>query len=338
MSPVVGLHGAGMIAVVHAMAAAAAGFRLGPVASRTAARAAERAARFGGRAVPYDALPAEAEVVVVASPPGDHAAAAARLLAAGATVVVEKPLCTTLADADALAAADAAAGGRLVYGENLVFAPSVRSFLAGRDGLGPLQHLSARALQGRPDWGDFLTPGWGGGVLFDLGAHPIALVLLVGAPARPVAVQAELRAAPDHPTDDDARARIRFDSGLVATVEASWRHGPGPQWDLEAAGAHGVARLELFPEPVLERNGGPVPLPPARTTPAAIDQYGYFDQLRHAAAVARGAAAPLVGLGLGRLVLEVTMAAYASAGAGGVWVPLPVTDRPDVTPLQRWRS
>jgi hypothetical protein len=41
---------------------------------------------------------------------------------------------------------------------------------------------------------------------------------------------------------------------------------------------------------------------------------------------------------LGRLVLEVTMAAYASAGAGGVWVPLPVTDRPDVTPLQRWRS
>ena len=49
--------------------------------------------------------------------------------------------------------------------------------------LGPIEHLEVRALQGRPDWGDFLTAGWGGGVLFDLGVHPLAVALLAAAPA-----------------------------------------------------------------------------------------------------------------------------------------------------------
>src|SRR3546814_7830930 len=38
--------------------------------------------------------------------------------------------------------------------------------------------LEVRALQPRPTWGDFMTESWAGGVLFDLGAHPVAIALL----------------------------------------------------------------------------------------------------------------------------------------------------------------
>ena len=90
---------------------ALAGVTVGPVASRTPARAAERAAQVGGRAVTYDELPAGADVVLVATPPARHASDALAALAAGAAVIVEKPLATTLAEADALVEAAAADGG-----------------------------------------------------------------------------------------------------------------------------------------------------------------------------------------------------------------------------------
>ena len=41
--------------------------------------------------------------------------------------------------------------------------------------LGPLTHLSARAVQAPPTWRSSLTPEWGGGALFDLGVHPVGL-------------------------------------------------------------------------------------------------------------------------------------------------------------------
>jgi predicted dehydrogenase len=270
----------------------------------------------------------------VATPPGDHAAAALRLLAAGTTVLVEKPLCTTAADADALVAATAV-GGRLVYAENLAFAPAVEAFLAACRRAGPLHHLEARALQARPGWGEFLTEGWGGGALFDLGAHPIALVLLAAGPARPVAVQGVLRGGPT--TDEHGTARIRFDDGLVATVVASWLDGPAPLWDVEAAGSGAVTRLELLPATSLELDGRPVALAPSTSAPAIVEELGYLGQLRHAVAVAAGAE-PRIDAVFGRAVLEVTLGAYASAGRGGAWVPLPWAGPRDRTPLELWRA
>ena len=102
-------------------------------------------------------------MVVVATPPARHASDALAALAAGAAVIVEKPLATTLAEADALVEAAAADGDRLGYAENLAFAPIVIRAVSMVRTLGPLRHVDARMLQGRPDWGDFLTEDWGGG-------------------------------------------------------------------------------------------------------------------------------------------------------------------------------
>jgi predicted dehydrogenase len=336
--PTLAFAGSGRITIVHAMAAEVLGLPVGAVASRDPERAAERAAPLGATVCSYDELPAGADAVVVATPPARHVDDAVRALAAGAAVLVEKPLATTLARADDLVAADAAAGGRMLYGENLAFAPVVVRAVELIAGLGPLRHLEARALQGRPDWGDFLTDGWGGGALFDLGVHPLAVVMLAATPARVVQVTARLEGAGDIAVDEYAEVTLRFDSGLGARVVASWRQ-PSAQWDLQAASADGVVRADLVPSLGLERDGDPVPVPSARPDLPLpqLEQFGYLHQLGALADVVAGDR-PRLGARFGRDVLDVVCAAYASAGSGGAPEAVPFTGRRDRTPLELWRG
>ena len=330
----VALAGAGRIAVVHALAAQALELPVGAVASRRPTNAAKLAKDLGARVVRYDELPAGADVVVVATPPARHGADTLRALRAGATALTEKPLCTTLAEADVLAAEG---NGRLVYAENLAFAPVVERAIGLIATLGPLEHLEVRSLQGRPDWGDFLTAGWGGGVLFDLGVHPLAVALLAAAPAAVVEVQAQLEGAGDIAVDDHAEVTLRFDSGLVAQVVSSWRE-PSPVWDLQVASTTGVVRAELIPAISLEHDGEPVALPSTRAgVIPELDAFGYVRQLEVAAGVAEGDSS-FMDAAFGRLVLDIVCAAYSSAGRRGEPEPVPFLGPRDRTPLQLWRG
>jgi predicted dehydrogenase len=332
------LAGAGWVAAVHGIAAQALdGVSVIHVASRTPERAQEAATRLGAVACTYDELPAGADGVVVCSPPAQHAVHSHHALAAGAAVLVEKPLCTTLADADALVAA-AAEGARIAYAENLVHAPVVRAAVEQARLIGTLTHLRVRAVQPRPDWGDFLTEGWGGGVLFDLGVHPLAVALLLAAPARPVEVTATLEGADDHPVDEHAEVRLRFDSGLVAHVTASWRGEGLPAWDAEAASPGGVVRAELLPEAVLERDGDPVRLPPVPAgVPPQLEALGFLPQLASFARDVVEGRHPAVGAAFGRSLLDVVCGAYAAAGTGRP-EELPFGGSRRLTPLQLWRQ
>jgi predicted dehydrogenase len=337
--------GAGHITVVHALAARALPeLTVGPVASRTPARAAERAAQVGGRAVTYQELPAGADIVVVATPPARHAADALAALDGGAGVILEKPLATTLAEADALVASSAAHGHRLGYAENLAFAPVVMRATSMVRGMGTLRHVDARMLQSRPDWGDFLTESWGGGVLFDLGAHPIALVLLLadagpGGSDQVVEVRAHLEGADDVPVDVYADVNLTFASGLHARVETSWRDDEAVL-DFQAASDDGVMRAELVPHVAIERNGEALALPTLRpeVSDPRLDQFGYVTQLEDFVAAFASGQEPDIGAEFGRLVLEITCAGYASAAAGDRPVALPFTGPRDRTPLQLWRT
>ncbi len=350
--PGLALCGAGAAAVLHGMAAHAAGTPVVAVASRSVERATQRAdeiartARRRPAVVTYEALPAGADAVVVATPPAQHTAHALAALDAGAHVLVETPIATTLADADRLCAHPAA--HRIAYGEHLAHAAPVRTFLAHVARLragGPLTHLEARCVSPLPTWGGTTTEAWGGGALFDLGVHPVALVLLAAGDDTPVGVTARLAgdAARTHPVDVHADVTIRFASGLRARVVASWAGGPVPSWDAQAASAGGVARLELFPNLTVERDGEPVALPRWRTEPPQIEALGYVDQVRALVACRHDDAPPTVAgttATFGRLVLEVVCAAYRSASpaVGGSEVALPDTGPRDRTPLQLWRS
>jgi myo-inositol 2-dehydrogenase / D-chiro-inositol 1-dehydrogenase len=338
----VALCGAGWIAAAHAAATRAAGFDLAAVASRSTARAADQAAKWRTRAVDLADLPAGADVVVVATPPIDHARSAIRLLEAGAAVVLEKPLCRTLDEADAIVAAAAANGERLLYAENLAYAPAFVA-MCGRAGqLGRLTHLETRTLQTLPTWGEFTTDAWGGGALFDLGVHPLALTLLLAAAAgegRPTAVSAILRGGEGHGTDEHGEVTLTFAGGLTARTVASWQGDPAqPVWDVQAASATGVLRLELLPQVLLEHDGSPVEVPGGGAPGAILEQFGYVGQLQALVADVAAARRPIMSAAFGRDVLQVVCAAYDSAGRGGASVALPFAGRRDLTPLELWRA
>lgn len=325
--------------MIHAIAAQASGLPVIAVASRSAARATERAEQIGCRTATFAELPAGADIVIVATPPSRHAEHAIAALTAGASVLVEKPLATTLAEADAIVDASRGSGGHLVYAENQAFAPVVQRAMSLIAALGPLEYLDLRALSTRPTWGDFLTRGWGGGCLFDLGAHPIALALLAAGDDIPTQVSAQLQRSPDVEVDDHGVVEMEFRSGLRARVEVSWREAT-TTWDLQASSATGVVRAELLPTVGLERNGEPVGVTAA---PEKVDEFvhdlGYIEQLDEMRRISEGHPSHLaqpMDAEFGRRVLDIICAAYASASRSGAAEALPFTGPRTLSPVQLW--
>ena len=337
----VALHGAGMIAFAHAAATAQLGHDLVAVASRTPERAAALAGRFGAPTATYAELPGNADIVVVSSPPHCHADDAIRYLDAGAAVVLEKPLCRTLDEADRLVAAAARNGGRLLYAENLAYSPVVQRMVANASRVGPLTNLEVRSLQGLPTWGAFTTDEWGGGALFDLGVHPLSVAMLLANAAgegHPVAVRCTLRGGPGHGSDEHADVHLSFASGFTAHVVSSWQAGPDPVWDAQLAGQTGVLRAELQPVQRLEYNGDEVAMPATSGPLAVLEQLGYAGQLRAFIDDLAAEREPVMSAVFGRHVLDVVLACYESAAMEGEPVPLPFSGSRDRTPLQLWRG
>jgi predicted dehydrogenase len=286
--------------------------------------------------VTYEQLPGGADAVIVATPPACHADDTVTALDAGAAVLVEKPLATMLADADRIVAASERTGLPVVYAENLAFSPVVLRAVELIRTIGPLRHLTVRALQPAPEWGGFLEPAWGGGVVFDLGVHPLALALVVAGDDPLRTVSATLDAG-DRTVDEHASVTLHFASGLDATVESSWRH-PSAEWDLQAASDTGVVRAELQPEVSLEHDGEPVELPAG--TPGVdprLEHLGYVAQLGALRDAFEGRPT-WCDARFGRHVLDIVAAAYTSAGQDGAAVPVPFTGPRDRTPLELWRG
>lgn len=124
---------------------------------------------------------ADVDLVAVATPPATHAAIGAAALHAGHHLLVEKPVATTLADADALCAARDASG-RLAAVDFLIrFTPVVEA-LAGwaRDhAFGPLVRVAVEneaqdASLGRDHW--FWDRAQSGGILVEHAVHFLDLV------------------------------------------------------------------------------------------------------------------------------------------------------------------
>ncbi|MFE2910691.1 Gfo/Idh/MocA family protein [Kitasatospora indigofera] len=111
--PRVGIVGTGFMGGVHARAVTAAGGEVTAVLGSGPGRSAAAAARLpGARAAAdlADLLDSGVDVVHLCTPNHLHARDAAEVIAAGVPVVCEKPLATTVADAERLTAGAAAAG------------------------------------------------------------------------------------------------------------------------------------------------------------------------------------------------------------------------------------
>jgi predicted dehydrogenase len=174
----------------------------------------------------------------------------------------------------------------------------------------------------------------------DLGAHPSPSPLLLAAPPGRWRCRPNSR-APYIDVDEHASLPLRFDTGLDVHITVSWRHPDADDrvWDLQAASATGVLRVELSPNLALEIDGEVVPLPAPRSdlpTPK-LEQMGYAPQLERLLDDFDAGRTPEMGASFGREVLDILCAAYRSAGRGGQLEPLPFGGPRDRTPLELWR-
>jgi predicted dehydrogenase len=178
------------------------------------ATAAAVAGEFGARAfADLGSLAGEIEAAVVAVPTVDHLAVAGPLLDRGLHVLVEKPIASSLAEADELAARAAACGRGprvLAVGHVEFYNPAVQALLAVRT---PPRFLEVQRL------GVFTPRSLDVDVVLDLMIHDLQILhALDGSPV------AEVRATGVPVLSDRidiANARVALASGCVANLTAS---------------------------------------------------------------------------------------------------------------------
>jgi predicted dehydrogenase len=176
---VVGLGHIAQMAVLPAFAHARRNSELTAIISGDPEKRAELGDRYG---VPvrdgydaYDECLAAVDAVYIALPNSQHAEYAVRAAGAGVHVLCEKPLATTGAECDAIIAACAAAGVRVMTAYRLHFERQTLWALdqvrSGR--LGDLRYFtSAFSMRTKPD-NIRAQPDLGGGTLFDIGIYCI---------------------------------------------------------------------------------------------------------------------------------------------------------------------
>jgi predicted dehydrogenase len=186
----------------------------------------ELARQFQARAVESVAelLRCDLDAVYLASPPQAHREQALACARAGKHVLCEKPLGLTVADAEAMAAACAAAGVRLGTAFMMRFLAQHQAALQLiRDGrLG--QPVFARAQLSC--WYPPIAGAWrqdpalgGGGSLMDMGGHCIDLLEMLFGPVRAVSCFIN-RGVHGYASEDSAVASLRFANGALGSVDA----------------------------------------------------------------------------------------------------------------------
>src|SRR3954471_6866865 len=185
------------------------------------------------------ALP-EVDSVLVCSANDEHRAHVELAAAHGKHVLCEKPIATTVEDAEAMVAACAAAGVQLHVAFVSRFLPLVqRARTAVREGrLGELLGLVG-GNRGRPP----LPPGYpawitdpvlaGGGALIDHSVH-VADVMRHVSGLEVAEVSAEAGALLwDCGVDDVAVLSLRFEGGAVGSIDPSWSVPADNHWDYD---------------------------------------------------------------------------------------------------------
>lgn len=156
------------------------------------------------------------DAVVLATPVPTHAPLALRVLAAGKHCFVEKPLATSVAEAEAVAEAAERAGRTLMVGHLLEYHPGVRTLRALIDDgdLGTPYYIYGNRL----NLGKLRADE---SALWSLGAHDVSVILALAdeEPEEAVA-HGECYVRPG--VQDVVFCYLRFASGLAAHLHLSW--------------------------------------------------------------------------------------------------------------------
>lgn len=168
-------------------------------------------------------LTAGVDAIVISTPDGLHRDATIRALEAGVHVFCEKPLATTLEDADAMLAAEEASTARIIVGQTLRADPRYRALKVKVESgeLGATLHATSRRSWPAPEGSRQAKQTT---VARYLSVHELdALQWILDQPIVSVYGQAsETRLGGFGDTAASIVATLRFADGSVATHECSW--------------------------------------------------------------------------------------------------------------------
>jgi predicted dehydrogenase len=277
---------------------------------------------------------ADCDVVDLCLPNQLHARVTIDAAAAGKHVIIEKPLCLTIEEADSMIAGCKAHGRKLMYAEELCFAPKYERVrhLVNEGAIGSIYYLRQCEKHSGPhsDWFYDLEQS-GGGALMDMGCHGFAwLRWMLGRDRRPLSVQAHMQANLIHGgrtrCEEHSICTVEFEGNVVGVVENSWAKLGGMEDRIEVCGTGGVVYADLFMGnsalTYSDKGYGYATEKAGSTTgwtftnvEEAFNQ-GYPHELKHFIDCVRNDRPPLTTGEDGRAVLEMLNAAYHSARTG----------------------
>lgn len=184
------------------------------------------------------------DIVSVCVPNVLHAEIALDAIAAGANVLCEKPLATSVAEAQRMFDAARSAGVLLMSAQNVRFRKINEAIKARIDAgaFGHIYHAECFYVRriGIPSWGSFTQKKLSyGGALLDIGVHVLDLALWFMGNPRPTRVSAATEARfgrredvaafrksawkpTEFDVEDFATAFVRFENGATLYLQSSW--------------------------------------------------------------------------------------------------------------------
>jgi predicted dehydrogenase len=231
------------------------------------------------------------DVVDVVAPPHVHRDAVVAAAAAGKHAICIKPLGRTVAEAEEMVAAAAAAGTRLFYAENVPFIPAVQEAkrLVDAGHIGDVFRVKANEGIGHPHSAWFLDPQLsGGGAILDMAVHSLEFCrFFAESPVRSVYADGGTFLWTDETTaEDTAVLTVRFENGVLGQCEDSWSLVGAMDSRFEVFGTKGriqIDNLHRQPLQVVSTDGSalagpgwsfPMPVP-------GLLADGHLDMLTH---------------------------------------------------------
>lgn len=283
-------------------------------------RAQRMAAQFGTRTFEsYEALLAEPglDAVVVASENVNHRELTELAAHAGKHVLCEKPIATTVEDAEAMIAVCKAAGVQLMTAFPCRYSPVMQRLKAALDTGDAGEIVAFRGTnRGRNPGGWFIDKSLsGGGATIDHTVHVTDLMRWI-LKDEVKEVYAEISNGIGHKEYDDVGfLTLTFEKGVFATLDASWsRPKAFPTWGdvtLEVITERGTLSMDMFSQNIVVYSDKPDGTQSVSWHNWGGDMdNGLIGAFAHA--IAHGEPVPITGED-GLRAMEVALAAYRSA-------------------------
>lgn len=274
----------------------------------------------------------EIDLVVIGIPNHLHCEVVVAAARAGKHIVIEKPFCLNMAEADRMIDAARGAKVKLMYAEELCFAPKYVRLkqLLDSGALGEPTLIKQSEKHDGPHAPHFWdVDRSGGGVVMDMGCHAIEFFrwMLGRPPVTSVYAQMSTQVHRDKTRgEDNALLILEFANGAVGLAEESWTKLGGMDDRAEVHGSKGVAYADLLHGNSIEtysRDGYDYAVEKAGSTQGwsftiyeEAYNYGFHQEMAHFVDCVQNDRQPIVTGDDARAVLEIIFAAYESARTG----------------------